>query len=93
MLGGLGRPVRDGHLDLHLDLDTNLETINQTGIPDEPTRGPSRVGSDSEGGLNRFSRYEADFRSLNLDGDRGRRTHDDQDQYSRLPGTRGARND
>ena len=92
-LGSRGGPIRDGHLDLHLDLDTNLETIDQTGIPEGHTQGPSRVGYDSEGGVNRFSRYEADFRSLNLDGDRGRGTHDDQNQNSRLPGTRGARND
>ena len=55
--------------------------------------GPSRVGYDSEGGLNRFPRYEADFRSLNLDGDHGRRIHEDQGQHSRLPGTGEARND
>ena len=80
-------------MDLHLNLDTNLETINQTGIPDEHTRGPSRVEYDSEGGLNRFSRYEADFRFLNLNGDPVRRTHDDQGQHNRLPSSRGARND
>ena len=92
-LGSRGGPIRDGRLDLHLNLDTNLETITQTGIPDEPTHGPCRVGYDSEGGLNRFSRYEADFRSLNLDGDHGRRIHEDQGQHSRLPGTGEARND
>ena len=76
--GNRDGPIRDGRLDLHLNLDTNLETINQTGAPDEPKRGPSRVGDDSEGGPNRFSRYEADFRSLNLDGDHGQRTREDQ---------------
>ena len=91
--GNRGGPIRDGRLDLHLNLDTNLETINQTGAPDEPTSGPSRVGDDSEGGPNRFSRYEADFRSLNLDGDHGQRTREDQGQRCRLPGTGEARND
>ena len=81
-LGSRGGPIRDGRLDLHLNLDTNLETITQTGLPDEPTQGPSRVGYNSEGGLNRFSRYEADFRSLNLDGDQGRRIYEDQGQHS-----------
>ena len=91
--GNRGGPIRDGRLDLHLNLDTNLETINQTGAPDELTHGPSRVGDDSEGGPNRFSRYEADFRSLNLDGYHGQRTREDQGQRSRLPVTGGPRND
>ena len=91
-LDSRGGPIRDGRLDLHLNLDTNLETITQRGIPDGPTRGPSRVGYDSEEGLNRYSRYEADFRSLNLDGDHGRRTHEDQAQHSRLPDIREPRN-
>ena len=56
VLGNRGGPVRDGRLDLHLNLDTNLETINQTGIPDEHTREPNRAGYDSEGELNSFSR-------------------------------------
>ena len=67
-------------------------TLIWTGIPDEPTVGPSRPGYDSEGGLNRFSRYEADFRSQNLDGDHGRRTHEDLGQQDRLPDMREARN-
>ena len=91
VLGSRVGPVRDGSLDLHLNLDTNLETINQTRTPDEHTRGPNRVGYDSEGGLKRHSRYEADFGSLNLDTDHGRRTHENQGKHSRLPGTRGAR--
>ena len=58
VLGRGGGPVRDGRMDLHLNLDTNLETINQTGAPNEHTRGLNRAGYDSEGGLNCFSRYE-----------------------------------
>ena len=42
--------------------------------------------------MNRFSQYEADFRSLNLDRDPVRRTNDDQGQDNRLPDSRGARN-
>ena len=38
-LSSRGEPFRDGRLDLQLNLDTNLVTITQTGIPDEPTRG------------------------------------------------------
>ena len=73
-------------------LDTNLETINQTGIPHEHTREPDRAGYDSEGGLNRSSRYKADFRFLNLDVDHGPRTHEGQSQHSRLSDLREARN-
>ena len=93
VLDSRGGPVRDGRLDLQLNLDTNLDTINQTGIPDEHTRAPNRAGYDSERGLNRFSRYAVDFRSLNMDVDHGRRIHEDQGQHSRLPGIGGARND
>ena len=70
--------VRDGRLDPNL----NLETVNQTGVPDEFMRGPNLVGYDSEGGLNRFSRYKADFRPLNFDANQEPRTHDDQGQYN-----------
>ena len=95
VLGRRGGPVREGRLDLHLhlNLDTNLETVNQTGVPEEHTRGPNLARYDSEGGLNRFSRYEADFRSLNLDGGPERRTYDDQGRHNRLPDNKGARND
>ena len=86
VLASRGGPVRDGRLDLHLNLDTNLEIINQTGIPVEHTREPNKAGYDSEGGLNRFSRYD-------LDGDPVRRTRDDQGQHNRLLDSRGARND
>ena len=80
---GCGGVVGDGRLDLHLNLDTNLETINQTAAPDEFTRGPNRTGYDSKGGMNCFSLYEADFRPLSFDGDPEPRTQDYQGQYNR----------
>ena len=82
VLGSRGGPVRDGRLDLHFNLDTNLETMNQTGIPDEHMREPNRADYDSEGGPNRFSRYEVDCRTLNLDGDPVRGTRDDQGPHN-----------
>ena len=85
--------VADGRLDLHLNLNTKLETINQTGVPDEHTRRPSLAGYDSEGGPNRFSRYEADFRPMNTHVDPEPWTHRDQDQYSRPPSNMGGGND
>ena len=91
-LGSRGGPIRDGRLDLHLNLDTNLETINKTEVPDEHMRGPSRDGYDSERRPNRFSRYETDFRSSNADVDHRRRTHEDLGQQGRLPKIREARN-
>ena len=54
VLSSLGRPVGDGHLDLHLNLDTNLETVNQTGVPDEYAPEPNLAGYDLGGGLNRL---------------------------------------
>ena len=42
----------------------NLETVNQTGVPDEFMGGPNLAGYDLEGGLHRFSRYEADVALL-----------------------------
>ena len=84
-----GGVVGDRRLDLQLKLDTNLETVNQTGALDEFTRGACLAGYNSEGGLNRFSRYEADFMPLNFDVDQEPRTHDDQGQYNRpLPPTK-----
>ena len=83
---GRGGVVGDGRLNLHLNLDTNLETINQTGVPDEHTRRPNLAAYDTEWRPNRFSWYEADFRPLNTHVFPERSTHRDQDQYSRLPG-------
>ena len=57
MPSGRGGVVGDGRLGLHLNLDTNLETINQTGVPDEHTRKLNPAGYDSEGGPNRCSVY------------------------------------
>ena len=93
VISSRGGVVRDRRLDLQLNLDTNLDTVNQTGALDEYTHGPNLARYDSAGGLNRFSRYEADFKPLNTHVDPEPRTHHDLDQYRRPPGHAGGGNE